>query len=118
MLEGGYWFVRDLNSRNGVRVNGIRVKSKRLDPNDVLSISMQEYTVRYSPGDNGAVGSLPADSIDDVCGESLLERAGLGSTPGSQAQPSGATAAESARGTFSAMKVAAAKLDAWFKNFE
>ncbi len=37
-VNGGYWYVRDLNSRNGVKVNGLRVADteQRLDPGDVL----------------------------------------------------------------------------------
>jgi adenylate cyclase len=114
-LDGGYWFVRDLNSRNGIKVNGIRVTHKRLDPNDTLSISMQTYTVRYSPADNGALGAPPAESIGEVLSQPLLERAGFPSTSRPQAKSSGATAAEPARGAISAM---AARLDAWFKKFE
>jgi len=55
-IVGGYWYVRDLKSRNGVKVNGARVHDKRLDPGDVLSIAKHHYLVQYSPVDNGAVG--------------------------------------------------------------
>ena len=34
--NGGYWYVKDLKSRNGVKVNGSRVTEKRLDPGDEL----------------------------------------------------------------------------------
>ena len=34
-VTAGYWYVRDIKSRNGVKVNGIRVTEKRLDPGDV-----------------------------------------------------------------------------------
>ena len=36
-VNDGFWYVRDLNSRNGVKVNGNRVTEKRLDPGDVVS---------------------------------------------------------------------------------
>ena len=35
VCNGGYWYVKDLKSRNGVKVNGLRVR-KRLDPGDEL----------------------------------------------------------------------------------
>src|SRR5262245_5834109 len=38
-VEGGYWYVKDLNSRNGVKVNDIRVSEKCLHPGDTLSVA-------------------------------------------------------------------------------
>jgi adenylate cyclase len=77
-LVGGYWYVKDLKSRNGVKVNGIRVTEKRVDPGDSLSIAKHNYEIRYSPIDLGAVGPPPAESFDgEVFSKSLLERAGL-----------------------------------------
>ncbi len=77
-LNNGYWFVKDLNSRNGLKVNGVRVIEKRLDPGDILRVAKHSYEVRYSPVDNGAVGPPPPDMAEeDVFSKSLLERAGL-----------------------------------------
>ncbi len=77
-LEGGYWYVRDLNSRNGIKVNDVRVQERRLAPGDILSIARHKYEVRYSPVDLGAVGPPPPDVCEaDIFGKSLLERAGL-----------------------------------------
>ncbi len=75
----GYWYVRDLNSRNGVKVNGVRVQEKRVDPGDILSIAKHKYEMVYSPVDNlGAMGPPPPDAIEtDIFTKSLLERAGL-----------------------------------------
>jgi pSer/pThr/pTyr-binding forkhead associated (FHA) protein len=76
--NGGYWYVKDLKSRNGVKVNESRVTEKRLDPGDVLSIAKHRYDVRYSPHDLGAVGPPPVDEeATDMMKQSLLERAGL-----------------------------------------
>lgn len=77
-VNGGYWHVRDLQSRNGVKVNGLRVTDKRLDPGDILSVARHKYEVRYSPADLGAVGPPPPERIEtDIFSKSLLERAGL-----------------------------------------
>jgi len=77
-ITGGYWYVRDMDSRNGIKVNGVRVTEKRLDPGDVLSIARRKYEVKYSPIELGAVGPPPPEMIDqDLFGKSLLERAGL-----------------------------------------
>jgi hypothetical protein len=67
-----------VNSRNGVKVNGVRVTEKRLDPGDVLSLATHRYEVKYSPVDLGAVGPPPPEIPEsDIFNKSLLERAGL-----------------------------------------
>jgi adenylate cyclase len=77
-VNDGFWYVRDLNSRNGVKVNGIQVTEKRVDPGDVLWIAKHAYEVKYSPVDLGAVGPPPPDVPEAVLfSQSLLERAGL-----------------------------------------
>ena len=78
-VNGGYWYVRDKNSRNGVKVNGLRVTSeKRLDPGDTLAVAKHNYEVSYSPVEFGAVGPPPPDQAEnEIFGKSLLDRAGL-----------------------------------------
>jgi hypothetical protein len=78
-VVAGYWYVRDLNSRNGTKVNGVRVAEKRVDPGDVMSVAKHKYELRYSPVDLGAVGPPPPDAADnvDIFSQSLLQRAGL-----------------------------------------
>jgi pSer/pThr/pTyr-binding forkhead associated (FHA) protein len=48
-LLNGFWFVRDLGSRNGIRVNGHACTTEWLLPSDMLAISGHRYTVLYSP---------------------------------------------------------------------
>jgi adenylate cyclase len=77
-VTDGYWYVKDLDSKNGVKVNGTRVTEKRLDPGDVLSVAKHKYELRYSPVDLGAVGPPPSDeTTEDIMSKPLLERAGL-----------------------------------------
>jgi len=80
-MEDGYWFVNDLNSRNGVKVNGTRISKdsrKRLDSGDMLSVAKHEYEIQYNPADNGAIGPPPQDDRPEYFfNQSLLERAGL-----------------------------------------
>jgi|MudIll2142460700_1097286.scaffolds.fasta_scaffold185812_2 adenylate cyclase len=78
-LEQGYWFVKDLKSRNGTKVNGARVTRKRVDPGDTLCVAKHKYTVNYSPVELGAAGPPPPDEeeISEILGRSLLDRAGL-----------------------------------------
>ncbi|MEO1524091.1 MAG: FHA domain-containing protein [Planctomycetota bacterium] len=78
-LEHGYWFIRDLNSRNGIKVDGKPVIRKRLDPKSKLSIARHEYIVEYDPQSLGAYGPPPADDeyMDELMRSSLMDRAGI-----------------------------------------
>lgn len=78
-VNNGYWYVQDLNSRNGVKVNSTRVgvEEKRIDPGAVITVAKQKFELRYSPQLLGAVGAPPEDAVASVFGKSLLERAGL-----------------------------------------
>lgn len=77
-LNGGYWYIKDLNSRNGVKVNENRVTEKCAHPGDLVSIAKHKYEIQYSPADLGAVGPPPVeDMTSDIFSRSLLERSGL-----------------------------------------
>jgi pSer/pThr/pTyr-binding forkhead associated (FHA) protein len=77
-LVDGYWFVKDLGSSNGTKVNGTRVSEQRLEPGDKLSVSKHEYEVNYEPSKLGATGtSGGAAAAHDPFSRSLLETAGL-----------------------------------------
>ncbi len=81
LINNGYWYIRDMQSRNGVKVNGLKVQERRIDPGDALSISKHKYELQYSPANLGAIGPPPADDVPaEIMGESLLTRAGLKST--------------------------------------
>jgi adenylate cyclase len=75
MFRKGYWYIRDLNSTNGVKVNGTRVQEKLLHPGDEVSIGKHRYVIEYTLPSNQSV--LDEDLEEDILRQSLLERAGL-----------------------------------------
>lgn len=79
VLSEGYWYVQDLGSSNGVRVNGKKTKDHRVDPHATLTIAKNDYAIDYSPEKLGATGIPPADILDEnaITRQSLMQKAGL-----------------------------------------
>ena len=72
-FDQGYWQIRDLGSRNGIKVNGARCESKWLMPGDTVSIGKHHhYKIVYTPA-----GTTPPPDDEDIFEQSLLEKAGL-----------------------------------------
>jgi adenylate cyclase len=74
-FQDGYWFIRDLNSTNGVKVNGARVQKKVLHPGDEITIAKRRYTIEYTL--TGGKQAIDEMIEEDVMSQSLLEKAGL-----------------------------------------
>ena len=76
-IEEGYWFVSDLRSRNGVKIDGQRIPPsvrRRLDPGVEFSIGKRRFELNYNPTELGAYGSPPQDeSMEDLPPGSLLD---------------------------------------------
>jgi adenylate cyclase len=69
-FENGRWRVRDLGSRNGIRVEGKSCQANDLPPGCVLSIVSLRYRVLYE-----SAGAGPAKP--GLFSQGLLEKAGL-----------------------------------------
>jgi len=72
VFKNGYWEIRDLNSRNGIKVNDERCDSKWLMPGDVVSIAKHRYEIQYEPD-----ASAPPPEEENAFEMSLMEKAGL-----------------------------------------
>ncbi len=46
-FRNGYWFVRDLGSRNGTRINGTLCTEQWLLPDDLLTLAILRFNVSY-----------------------------------------------------------------------
>jgi adenylate cyclase len=73
--KDGYWYIRDLGSTNGVKVNGTRVQQKLLHPGDKITIAKRHWTIEYTL--KAGQRAMEEMMEDDVMSQSLLERAGL-----------------------------------------
>jgi pSer/pThr/pTyr-binding forkhead associated (FHA) protein len=74
-FQDGYWYIADMNSTNGVKVNGERVVRKLLHPSDKITIAKREFIINYQL----QAGRRAMEELEDedVLGTSLLEKAGL-----------------------------------------
>jgi V8-like Glu-specific endopeptidase len=50
VFEGGHWWIVDLGSTNGTRLNGVEVRRARLQDRDRVSLADHEIEVRIGPG--------------------------------------------------------------------
>jgi adenylate cyclase len=71
-MQNGYWYVRDLRSRNGLKVNGERTDGKFLLPGDELTIAKHRFEVSYQPA-----ADAPPPQEENPFAIGLLEKAGL-----------------------------------------
>jgi adenylate cyclase len=80
-FKDGHWFIQDLGSTNGIKVNGVRVQrrtKKVLHPQDVIKIAKLQFTIDYVPAVSSRMDELLEDMEDeDILQQPLLERAGL-----------------------------------------
>jgi adenylate cyclase len=71
----GVWWIRDLNSTNGIKVNGVRVPKRPLKPGDTITIAKRSFTIEYTlPLGKRAMEEMMEDN---PMSQSLLEKAGL-----------------------------------------
>jgi adenylate cyclase len=84
----GYWVIRDLNSTNGIKVNGQRLRFRPLRPGDLVTIGKRDYTIQYELVGVGlkALEAVLTES-EDMLNQSLMEKAGL--TKASRLNPYG-----------------------------
>jgi len=71
-FQDGYWCVRDLGSRNGIRIDGEKTMEGWLMPGATLSVGKLRFDIDYQPQSDE-----PPPPLDPIGGRSLLEKAGL-----------------------------------------
>jgi adenylate cyclase len=76
-MKNGIWYIRDLNSTNGVKVNGERTLRRPLRPGDEIDIAKHKYVIQYQLTTGTRLEEVFAEEEENVFGQSLLEKAGL-----------------------------------------
>jgi hypothetical protein len=66
-LQRGHWWVIDLGSANGTRVNGDKVKKKKLSPGDeVVFARTNRFKIEFDPAAAASAAKPKTDSGKDV----------------------------------------------------
>jgi pSer/pThr/pTyr-binding forkhead associated (FHA) protein len=86
-LQNGVWHVRDLNSTNGIKVNGERTLRRPLRPGDEIAVANHKYVIHYHLVPTGQSDEAFKEE-DATFDQSLLEKAGL-EKPKRPPQPGG-----------------------------
>ena len=76
-FRDGCWFVQDLNSTNGIKVNGAKINKRVLHPGDTLAIAKRKYTIQYTAVIGAQSMAEILEEADEVMDVPLLEKAGL-----------------------------------------
>ncbi len=76
-LQNGVWHLRDLNSTNGVKVNGERTLRRPLRPGDEIGIAARRYVIQYQLAVGTKIEDIFSEQEENVFGQSLMEKAGL-----------------------------------------
>ena len=76
--KSGVWFIRDMGSTNGIKVNGERVLNRPLRPGDEIAIAKRKYKIQYNltPAAEAAIEAVLSED-ENVFSQSLMEKAGL-----------------------------------------
>lgn len=80
-FKEGFWHVRDLGSRNGIRVDGVFQLAKYLKPGEILWIAKHRFEIAYTPLSD----EPPPEENPFALG--LLEKAGLAGREAGGAAP-------------------------------
>ena len=75
-LKNGVWYLRDLGSTNGVKVNGEKTLRRPLRPGDEISIANHKFTIQYHLPQGGTIEDVFTQE-DETFSQSLMEKAGL-----------------------------------------
>jgi pSer/pThr/pTyr-binding forkhead associated (FHA) protein len=88
IFKNGCWVIQDNNSKNGVKVNGDKLTTKKvLHPGDMVSIAKHEFVIDYNLSASKEALDDIMEEVEGIIEKPLLEKAGLAHPPRSSARP-------------------------------
>lgn len=76
-FKEGIWILRDLDSTNGVKVNGAPVLKKMIHTGDVITIAKRNFTLQYEETGRSSDLAEFEEELEATMSVSLLEKAGI-----------------------------------------
>ncbi len=76
-FKEGFWVIRDLDSTNGIKINGEHAMKKVLHTGDVISIAKRTYAIQYQESGRASALQEFEDELAETMNVPLLEKAGL-----------------------------------------
>lgn len=78
-FKDGFWSIRDLDSTNGIKVNGEKTAKRLLHPGDTITIAKRTFTIQYTAPTDRTAAELEElmEEQEGLMNRPLLEKAGL-----------------------------------------
>jgi len=76
-FKEGIWILRDLDSTNGVKVNGVTVLQKLIHTGDVITIAKRNFTLQYDETGRSSDLREFEQELEETMSVPLLEKAGI-----------------------------------------
>jgi adenylate cyclase len=73
-FRDSFWWVRDLDSKNGTKVNGVRCAEQRLAQDDILGFGRQRYVLTYASAAQQARPPAANEDIESLALNFLIGR--------------------------------------------
>jgi pSer/pThr/pTyr-binding forkhead associated (FHA) protein len=77
-FQNGCWVIQDNNSKNGVKINGDKLTTKKvLHPGDLVSIAKHDFVIEYNLSASKEALDDIMEEVEGIIEKPLLEKAGL-----------------------------------------
>lgn len=96
--DGGWW-VRDLGSKNGTAVNGVKKEEQRVGPNDVLSIGRQRFILSFQAAEPQPSPAAADEDVEALALKFLSAGDEPEPTPAESSEPAPAVRSQGAQTT-------------------